>query len=207
MRVSLLVAPAAAALIASLACVGCTDRSRASSEPAPSASAAPTVVTQASADDVYALTVRDLSLSKVPLAAYRGKVALVVNTASECGYTPQYAGLEKLYETYRARDFVILAFPSDDFGGQEPGSEEEIAEFTRTKYGVTFPVFAKVHARGGHADPIFAVLGEAQGEPQWNFHKYVIGRDGRPRGAFPSGVAPESSELRDAIEAALADQG
>jgi glutathione peroxidase len=198
------ITPAIFAMV--LASFGCNDRSRAPTSSAPSATSSSPITTAAD-PDIYALTARDLSRRKVSLATYRGKVALVVNTASECGYTPQYEGLEKLYETYRQRDFVVLAFPSDDFGGQEPGSEEEIAEFTRTKYGVTFPVFAKVHARGREVDAIFALLGEARGEPEWNFHKYVIARDGRPRAAFPSGVAPESSELRDAIEAALAEPG
>ena len=107
-----------------------------------------------------------------PLAAYEGKVLLVVNTASECGYTPQYDGLEALHEKYAARGFAVLGFPSNDFGGQEPGSSTEIATFCRSKYGVRFPMFAKVETTGPGRTALYALLGTKLGEPKWNFHKY-----------------------------------
>ena len=137
------------------------------------------------------------------LSAYEGKVALVVNTASECGYTPQYAGLETLWKEYQAKGLVVLGFPSNDFGAQEPGSEAEIATFCKKNYGVTFPMFSKVKTKGAGQAPVYKFLTSKHGEPRWNFHKYLVGKDGQVLAAFPSSVAPDDKKLRAAIDAAL----
>jgi glutathione peroxidase len=154
-----------------------------------------------------------LDFSKRPLAAtepihlcdaYRGKVVLIVNTASRCGYTPQYEGLQALYEAKRDQGLVILAFPSNDFGGQEPGSAEEIREFCRINYGVTFPVFEKMRVARDGADPLYQRLAEAAGGyPTWNFHKYLLDRQGRLVASFPSRVRPDDPRLMNAVEEAL----
>jgi len=141
----------------------------------------------------------------VDLGAYQGKVSLVVNVASECGYTPQYAGLQELYAQMKDRGLVVLGFPCNDFGGQEPGSPAQIRSFCTERYEVTFPMFEKVRTKAGEGQSeVYAVLGEAAGElPSWNFGKYLVGKDGRVLAYFPSGVTPESTELREAIVAAL----
>lgn len=142
----------------------------------------------------------------LPLAQYRGKVLLVVNTASECGFTPQYRGLEALYEKYRARGLVVIGVPSNDFGGQEPGSSETIANFCQVNYGVSFPMAAKVHVRGEQAHPFYRWARERfglAGAPKWNFHKYLVGPDGRLVDYFHSTTEPESPRLIRAIEALL----
>ena len=136
------------------------------------------------------------------LAQYKGKVVLVVNTASECGFTPQYDGLEKLYEELKDRGVVVLGFPSNDFGGQEPGTHEQIKTFCTVKFKVKFPMFQKVKTKGDGQSPVYAFLAKAHGEPKWNFHKYLVGKDGQVKQAFKSGVAPESAELRAALAAA-----
>lgn len=135
--------------------------------------------------------------------AYRDRVVLVVNTASQCGFTPQYEGLEALYDRYRDQGLVILGFPSDDFGGQEPGSEEEIEDFCRSRYGIRFPMFEKLHARGADAHPLYQGLSEVGGAPQWNFHKYLLNRNGEFVAAFASRVRPDAPELLEAIRSAL----
>ncbi len=135
---------------------------------------------------------------------YRGKVILVVNTASKCGYTPQYEGLEALYRKYKSRDFVVLGFPSNDFGSQEPGTEKQIQEFCRLTYSVEFPMFEKTRVAQGTTDPLYTKLAELAGEfPRWNFHKYLIDRNGRLVASFPSRVAPEDRRLVAAIESLL----
>jgi glutathione peroxidase len=154
---------------------------------------------------LYDLTVNTLAGKPQPLSAYKGKVALVVNTASECGFTPQYAGLEKLYEEYKDRGVVVLGFPSNDFGAQEPGSAEQIQTFCKKNYGVQFPMFEKVATKGPSQSPVYKFLTAKHGEPKWNFHKYVIGKDGQVKAEFASKVAPESKELHEAIDAALRD--
>ena len=151
----------------------------------------------------YDLTANTLDGSPMKLSEYKGKVLVVVNTASECGFTPQYAGLEQLYEGYKAKGVVVLGFPSNDFGGQEPGTAEEIKTFCEKKYHVTFPMFAKVKTKGDGQSPVYAFLADKDGAPKWNFHKYVVGKDGQVRAAFPSAVKPESDELKTAIETAL----
>jgi glutathione peroxidase len=144
---------------------------------------------------------------QIDLSAYKGKVVLVVNTASECGYTGQYAGLERLWKARRRDGLVIVGVPSNDFGGQEPGSAAEIKKFCELNYGVSFPMAAKYSVRGPNAHPFyrnsFKLLG-AKAEPKWNFHKILIGKDGRPIDAFPSAVTPDAKELKQAINAALA---
>ena len=153
----------------------------------------------------YELKTQTLMGQPADLSAYRGKVTLVVNTASECGYTPQYEGLEKLHRELSPKGFSVLGFPSNDFGGQEPGSAQEIAEFCRKNYGVTFPMFAKLTTRPGpNQSPVYAYLGASGNLPSWNFAKYLIGKDGKVVAFFPSAVTPESAELRGAIAKALA---
>ncbi|WP_224249955.1 glutathione peroxidase [Hyalangium gracile] len=139
------------------------------------------------------------------LADYKGKVLLVVNTASECGYTPQYAGLEKLWGSYKDKGVVVLGFPSNDFGGQEPGSSQEIARFCELRFKVSFPMFEKVKTKGEGQSPVYEFLARKHGAPKWNFHKYVVGKDGQVKAAFPSSVEPESPELKKALDSALAE--
>jgi glutathione peroxidase len=144
--------------------------------------------------------------SPIDLADYHGKVVLVVNVASRCGYTRQYAGLQKLFEDYRDRGLVVLGFPANDFGAQEPGSDQQIAEFCSSRYGVTFPMFSKITVKGSGKPPLYATLTETAdppGEIGWNFEKFLIGRDGAILGRYKSGVAPDDAKLRAAIEAAL----
>ena len=136
--------------------------------------------------------------------AYAGKVILVVNTASKCGNTPQYDGLEKLYENYGDDGFVVLGFPSNDFMGQEPGTEKEIQEFCRLTYKVRFPMFEKITVKKGKAHPFFDQLAAAAGTyPTWNFHKFLIGRDGKLITEFSPRTKPESKDVVAEIEAAL----
>jgi len=154
---------------------------------------------------LYDLKVATLDGRPADLAAYKGKVALVVNVASQCGYTPQYAGLERLYRELAPKGVVILGFPSNDFGGQEPGTAEEIGQFCQKNYGVTFPMFAKVVTKAGpDQSPVYAFLGESGELPKWNFSKYVVDKNGKVEAFFPSRVAPDAPELRAAIEKALA---
>lgn len=138
------------------------------------------------------------------LCQYAGKVVLVVNTASYCGFTKQYEGLEKLYAKYGARGLVVLGFPSNDFGKQEPGSSKEIADFCFNTYGVKFPMFAKSSVKGAEANPLHASLSKATGqEPKWNFTKYLIDRSGKVIQYYPSKVKPDDPQLVGRIEQAL----
>jgi glutathione peroxidase len=138
------------------------------------------------------------------LCQYEGRVVMVVNTASECGYTGQYEGLQALHKKYAARGLVVLGFPSNAFGGQEPGSNKQIAEFCQANFGVTFPVFAKIETIPLRNDPLFAGLMKSTGaEPKWNFHKYLIDRNGARAESFESFVAPQSTALVQRIEALL----
>jgi glutathione peroxidase len=140
------------------------------------------------------------------LSAYEGKVLLIVNTASQCGFTPQYRGLEAIYEKYAKDGFVILGFPSNDFGAQEPGSNAEIKNFCERNFKVSFPMFEKAPVSGNRTQPVYAYLVENapwKGAVGWNFEKFLIGRDGKIVGRYKSKVTPESRELTDAIEASL----
>ena len=146
-------------------------------------------------------TVRSIDEREQSLCEYAGKVLLVVNTASQCGYTPQYEGLEALYRKYRSRGLVVLGFPSNDFGGQEPGSNKDIASFCVNQYAVDFPVFAKTELK---KNPLYADLAKASGQaPRWNFHKYLVDREGRNVLSFPTRLEPNDPRLVDAIERLL----
>ena len=141
------------------------------------------------------------------LCQYAGKVVLVVNTASYCGFTRQYEGLEALYAKYQSRGLVVLGFPSNDFGKQEPGSAKEIADFCFNTYGVKFPMFAKTEVSGSKRNPLYAELFQAtKAEPKWNFHKFLIDRSGKPVASFVSNVEPENVTVTSAIEKALSQK-
>ena len=152
----------------------------------------------------YALTVPALDGSPLDLARFSGRVTLVVNVASECGFTPQYAGLQALQDDFGAHGFSVLGVPSNDFGEQEPGSAEDIRTFCDRNYGVTFPLLAKgVTKPGPDQSPVWRRLGESGHLPAWNFYKYLVGRNGQVLAVFPTNVTPESRALRDAIDRAL----
>ena len=139
------------------------------------------------------------------LCQYRGKVVLIVNTASYCGYTHQYEGLEALYRKYKSRGLVVVGFPSNDFGGQEPGSNKEIAEFCRLTYGVEFPMFEKSSVTSIKTNPLYAELLARTGQsPKWNFHKYLVDRDGKQVTSFGTRVEPDNGDLVGAVERMLA---
>jgi len=151
-------------------------------------------------------TFTDINQQPLSLAEFRGRPILIVNTASECGYTSQYAGLQKLWERYRARRLVVLGVPSNDFGAQEPGTEEQIQEFCSTRYGVDFPLTAKQKVSGGEAHPFYHWIAQQVGEagvPRWNFHKYLIDKEGDLADLWPSRVEPLSEEITQAVEALL----
>jgi glutathione peroxidase len=171
----------------------------------PAAAAQPAATTKPAMTDLYAQKTATLAGQPADLASYRGKVTLVVNVASECGYTPQYQGLQKLHEEFAAKGFAVLAFPSNEFGGQEPGSPEQIQQFCSKNYGVTFPLFAKCATKpGAGQSPVYATLQQATGKsPNWNFCKYLVGKDGAPIAFYPSRTAPDDAELRAAIAKAL----
>ena len=154
----------------------------------------------------YDLKTSYLDGKPADLSVFRGKVTLVVNVASKCGFTPQYEGLERLNKELSGKGFAVLGFPSNDFGQQEPGTAQEIAQFCKLTYGVTFPMFAKVVTKPGpDQSPVYKLLGSSGHLPAWNFSKYVIGKDGQILAFFPSEVTPESAELRGAIMKALAN--
>jgi glutathione peroxidase len=140
------------------------------------------------------------------LCEFQGKVVLVVNTASFCGFTQQYEGLEALYRNYKDQGLVVLGFPSNDFGNQEPGSNQQIAEFCSNTFSIRFPMFAKTKVRGPGANPLFAELARLAEAPGWNFHKYLIGRDGRLVSSYSSAVSPNSRRLRSDLQAALSSK-
>ena len=149
---------------------------------------------------------KTLSGEAYPLSALAGRPALVVNTASKCGFTPQYAGLQKLWETYNPHGFLVIGVPCNDFGAQEPGNAEEIGQFCQVNYGVGFPIMAKEHAIGEAAHPFFRWVVTQRGflaRPRWNFYKYLIGKDGTLQDFFISATKPEAGRVRRAIEKAL----
>src|SRR3954454_195970 len=162
------------------------------------------VAAGAAVSSFYDLKTNTLLGKPADLAEYKGKVTLAVNVASYCGYTPQYKGLEALHRELSGKGFAVLGFPSNDFGEQEPGSGEEIAQFCKLTYDVTFPMFAKVETTGPNQSPIYRYLGTSGHLPAWNFAKYLIGKDGKVIAFYPSEVTPESRELRTAINQALA---
>jgi glutathione peroxidase len=161
----------------------------------------------AGSGNAYQFAFTSIDGEPLPLSRYRGKVLLVVNTASFCGYTPQYRGLEVLWETYRDRGLVVIGVPSDDFGHEEPGSAAEIKGFCRGQYNVTFPLTKKYAVRGRDAHPFYVWARQFPGPkdaPMWNFYKYLIGRDGEIAAQFPTATAPDAKPVIAAIEAALA---
>jgi glutathione peroxidase len=161
------------------------------------------------ASSVLDFTLNSLDGKPAPLADYRGKVVLIVNVASRCGYTPQYTGLEKIYEKYKDRGFVILGFPANNFGGQEPGTNEEIKTFCSSKYQVTFPMYSKVSVKGADATPLYQFLTDKKsspatgGEIEWNFTKFLVDRNGKVIARFEPAIEPESADVTGAIEKAL----
>ncbi len=160
------------------------------------------------AGPIYDLPVKDIDGKNTTLAAYKGKVVLIVNVASHCGYTPQYKNLEAVYQKYKDQGFVVLGFPCNQFGGQEPGTNEEIKQFCTSKYDVTFPLFDKIEVNGANRHPLYVALaGETSpfpGDIKWNFTKFLIGKDGKILKRFDSKITPDSAEATAAIEAALA---
>ncbi|MBR0728193.1 glutathione peroxidase [Bradyrhizobium japonicum] len=155
----------------------------------------------------YAFSFPALSGDDIRLAAFTGKPLLVVNTASLCGYTPQYAGLQEIWSEFRERGLTVIGVPSNDFGGQEPGGTSEITETAHHQYGVTFPIAAKAVVVGAKAHPFYKWAAEARPRdiPRWNFHKYLIGRDGYIAEVYPSAVDPTDTRVKTAIAKALAD--
>ncbi len=178
-------------------CFGCDTKTQQPASGPPDSSKAMT-------QSIHSLRMKRIDGTDELLKAYEGKVLLVVNTASECGYTPQYEGLEKLHEKYAAKGFAVLGFPANDFGGQEPGSSQEIAAFCTSKFGVRFPMFEKVTTVGAQRSELYAMLASKLGEPKWNFHKYLVDKHGVPVRAWPSATKPDSAELATAIEEQLA---
>lgn len=158
------------------------------------------------AGTAYAFSFDGLLHDRIDLSAFQGRPILVVNTASECGFTPQYADLQATYDRYKEQGLIVIGVPSNDFGGQEPGSAKEIEKFCRLNYGVTFAMAEKSVVRGPDAHPFYRWAEEKLGAaavPKWNFHKLLIGTDGLPVAAFPSSVSPTSDRLTSAVEAAL----
>ncbi|NWH07550.1 MAG: glutathione peroxidase [Alphaproteobacteria bacterium] len=157
-------------------------------------------------------TAHDFSFTSIegqplPMASFKGKAVLIVNTASQCGLTPQYEGLQALWDAYKDKGLVVLGVPSNDFGQQEPGSEAEVQTFCQKRFGVTFPLTTKQPVIGGAAHPFYQWVAQELGEgaaPKWNFHKYLIGKDGSLKGTFGSMVVPEDAGLRQAIDEAVA---
>ncbi len=159
------------------------------------------------ADDVYGLSFKTIDGQPLPLSQFKGKVLLVVNTASKCGFTKQYAGLQKLYTDYKDKGLVILGVPSNDFGGQEPGSNGEIKKFCEVNFNITFPMAQKEVVTGKEAHPFFAKVRAEQGllaAPHWNFYKYLVSRDGHLVEWYSSKTTPDADKLTKAIEAELA---
>jgi glutathione peroxidase len=161
------------------------------------------------ASSVLDFTLNSIDGQPSSLAAYKGKVVLIVNVASKCGYTPQYEGLEAVYRKYKDQGLVVLGFPANNFGAQEPGTNEEIKTFCSSKYNVTFPMYAKISVAGADKAPLYQFLTDKQanpatgGEIKWNFTKFLVGKDGKVIARFESPVKPESAEVTGAIEKAL----
>jgi glutathione peroxidase len=157
---------------------------------------------------VYSFTLDSIDGKPSPLADYKGKVVMLVNVASKCGYTPQYSALEAVYEKYKGQGFVILGFPANNFGAQEPGSNEEIKTFCTRKYNVTFPMYSKISVKGADQAPLYAYLTKETGaglagEIKWNFTKFLVDRDGKVVQRFEPAVTPDSKEVTEAIEKQL----
>jgi glutathione peroxidase len=157
--------------------------------------------------DLFDLKMKNLDGKAVDLCEFTGKVVLAVNTASYCGNTPQYKGLESLYEKYKDSGLVVVGFPANDFGAQEPGSAKEIKDFCELTYGVKFPIMEKTSVVPGKANPVFAALTKMTGDaPEWNFHKYLVARDGKRAFSYSARTRPESAEIVKQIETLLAEK-
>ena len=160
------------------------------------------------AGTIYEIPVKDIDGKDASLKAYKGKVLLVVNVASRCGYTPQYTALEAIHQKYKDQGFAVLGFPCNQFGSQEPGTNEEIKQFCSSKYHVTFPLFDKIDVNGSKRHPLYGALAGKEspypGDIKWNFSKFLVGRDGRIIKRYESGVTPDASEVTESIQAALA---
>jgi glutathione peroxidase len=160
-----------------------------------------------SAGSIHDIPLKDIDGKETTLKPYQGKVVLVVNVASRCGFTPQYKGLETIYEKYKDKGFAVLGFPCNQFGQQEPGTSDEIKQFCSSKYSVTFPLYSKIDVNGPNRHPLYVALAGKDspfpGDIKWNFSKFLIGRDGKILKRFESPITPESPELTSAIEAAL----
>src|SRR5258706_1190 len=160
------------------------------------------------AGSLYDIAVKDIDGKDTTLRAYQGKVVMIVNVASHCGYTPQYKNLEAVYQKYKGQGFVVLGLPCNQFGGQEPGTNEEIKQFCTSKFNVTFPLYDKIDVNGANRHPLYVALAGKDspfpGDIKWNFNKFLIGKDGKILHRFDSKVTPDSPELTEAIEAALA---
>ena len=165
------------------------------------------VVCVHAADSIYTISLKDIDGKSTTLKEYEGEVLLIVNVASKCGYTPQYAGLEAIYKKYQDKGFAVLGFPCNQFGGQEPGNNKQIKEFCSSKYQVTFPLFDKTEVNGPNRHPLYVVLAGKDsafpGDIKWNFSKFLVGRDGKILIRFESGTKPDSPELTKAVESAL----
>ncbi|MDI1483309.1 glutathione peroxidase [Polyangium sp. y55x31] len=195
-----------AAVVGGAALVGCEGGSQPPASPKAGADpAGGAAVQEGTKMSLHDFKMKTIFGEERSLGDFRGKVALVVNVASECGYTPQYAGLERLHERFEAKGFAVLGFPSNDYGAQEPGTDAEIATFCTSKYGVKFPMFSKITVKGSGKHPLYAFLTQAApaGEVKWNFEKFLVGKDGVVIGRFPSSVEPEDEKLVQAIEKAL----
>jgi len=166
------------------------------------------VISAGAAGFIYDIPLKDIDGKDTSLKPYQGKVMLIVNVASKCGFTPQYTALEALYQKYKDRGLVVLGFPCNQFGGQEPGTDAEIKQFCSSKYAVTFPMFDKLEVNGANRHPLYVMLAGKEspfaGDIGWNFTKFLIGRDGKILKRFESRVKPDSPEVIQAIEAALA---
>lgn len=169
--------------------------------------AASATLLAANAPSISSIPLKNIDGKDTTLAAYKGKVVLVVNVASKCGLTPQYKALESTYRKYKDKGFVIVGFPCNDFGAQEPGSPEEIKTFCSTKYDVSFPLMAKLHVKGSEQHPLYAALtgpeAKFPGDIEWNFGKFLIGRNGEVLKRFTPKTTPDAAEVVEAIEAAL----
>jgi glutathione peroxidase len=160
------------------------------------------------AESLYDIPLKDIDGKDTTLKTYQGKVLLIVNVASKCGFTKQYTGLEAIYKKYEAQGLVVCGFPCNQFGGQEPGTEADIKAFCTSKYSVTFPMFSKLEVNGAKRHPLYVALAGKEspfpGDIKWNFNKFLVGKDGKIIGRFDSKVKPDAEELTKAIEAALA---
>ena len=164
-----------------------------------------TITTAFAASSVHDFTLDAINGTPTSLAAYKGKVMLIVNVASQCGYTYQYEGLQALYVKYKDQGLAVAGFPANNFGGQEPGSNKEIAEFCRLTYGVEFPMFEKSSVTSMRTNPLYAELLARTGQsPKWNFHKYLVDRDGKQVTSFGTRVEPDNGDLVSAVERMLA---